>query len=363
MLQNWLKPIPATLLKYTQGLPDSALGKQILLYSKELPEMKKVRVALISTSEKDTGPIREQLYKMAMHFPKGSIADLGNLRKPDLSVLIPVLTELLTSKIVPIVLAGSDDWATAQFLAYQHNKALVNLTIVDEQPKFLTPGSPYHALLNPRHPSLFHLSLIGYQIHQTPSGMLDWMGQHHFDALRLGRSKVVPEEAEPYLRDADAVMFHLAALKQSDAPGVLSPTPSGYFLEEACQLCRYAGMSDKLTSFGLYGFQFDRDRDAQTAQAGAQLLWYFFDGFFNRKNDYPATKDGLTEYIVDFRKLNYQLTFWKSSKSGRWWMQIPIATKRKYERHRLVPCSYQDYQSACREELPDRLMAALQRFE
>jgi formiminoglutamase len=60
--------------------------------------------------------------------------------------------------------------------------------------------------------------------------------------------------------------------------------------------------------------------------------------------------------------LNYQLTFWKSTKSGRWWMQVPMKTKRQHERHRLVPCSYQDYQSACREELPERLMQAFGRF-
>jgi formiminoglutamase len=363
MLQNWLKPLNAALLKSVQNLPGDALGRHLLCYTKDLPDLRKTKIALIGTAEKETNPIREQLYKMVGHFPKGSIADLGNLRKSDISVLIPVLQELLSSKIIPVVLAGADDWAPAQFLAYQENKALVNLTIVDEKPRFATADTVYSGLLNPCHPLLFHLSIVGYQLHQTPQETLDYLSRHHFDALRLGRCKAVPEETEPYLRDADAVAFHLSALKQSDAPGVSVPTPSGFFLEEACQLCRYAGMSDKLTSFGLYGFRPDRDRDAQTAQAAAQMLWYFLDGVFNRKNDYPVSKDGLTEYIVEFRKLNYQLTFWKSTKSGRWWMQIPLAVKRKYERHRLVPCSYQDYQYACREELPDRLMAALQRFE
>jgi formiminoglutamase len=121
-------------------------------------------------------------------------------------------------------------------------------------------------------------------------------------------------------------------------------------------------MSDKLTSFGLYGYVAEQDRDGQTAQAAAQMLWYFLEGFFNRKGDYPADTAGLTEYVVDFPKLNYQLTFWKSNKSGRWWMQVPVATKRKHERHRLVPCSYQDYQLACREELPERLLQAMSRF-
>jgi len=121
-------------------------------------------------------------------------------------------------------------------------------------------------------------------------------------------------------------------------------------------------MSDKLTSFGIYGFTHERDRDAQTAQVTAQMLWYFLDGFFSRKGDYPAAQTGLTEYVVYLRKLNYQITFWKSNKSGRWWMQVPVTTTGKLERHRLIPCSLQDYQAACREELPERLLKAMERF-
>ncbi|MCK6692611.1 MAG: hypothetical protein L6Q97_10970 [Thermoanaerobaculia bacterium] len=70
----------------------------------------------------------------------------------------------------------------------------------------------------------------------------------------------------------------------------------------------------------------------------------------------------MTEYIVDFRGLNYQLTFWKSIRSGRWWMQTPVTTRKKHQRHYLIPCSFQDYQAACREELPDRLLQAMNRF-
>jgi formiminoglutamase len=143
---------------------------------------------------------------------------------------------------------------------------------------------------------------------------------------------------------------------------VAGATPSGFFSEEACQLCRYAGMSDKLTSFGIYGFDAALDLDRQSAQVVSQMIWYFMEGVFSRKQDYPVSNKGLTEYIVEFRKLHYQLTFWKSIKSGRWWMQVPAATQKKHDRHKLVPCSYQDYQSACREELPERLLQAMKRF-
>jgi formiminoglutamase len=359
MLQNWLKTVPASLAKLAESLPDTAFGKNVLLYRHDMPDLKKVRVAIIGVGEKEANAVREQLYRCAFPFPTPAIADLGNLRKADLSLLIPVIYELISGKVLPIILGAKDELARGQFLAYQDAKALVNLTVIDET---FRRESVYGQIISPRHPLLFHFGLLGLQVHQTPPDALDFLAKNNFDVVRLGRSRAAIEETEPVLRDADLLSFHLSALKQSEAPGVAQPSPSGFFVEEACQLCRYAGMSDKLTSFGLYGFSPEHDRDVQTAQAAAQMLWYFLEGFFNRKGDFPAGTTGMTEYVVDFRKLNYQLTFWKSNKSGRWWMQVPVATKKKHDRHRLVPCSFQDYQSACREELPERLLQAMSRF-
>lgn len=369
MLQNWLKPVSSALRKSLAKLPEKSLGRNLLLHGEQFPGLNGVRIALIGADEKEADAVREVFYQTMYPFPKGAVADLGNLRRAEPSVLIPVIFELLSGKVLPVLLSRQDSLARAQFLAYQEAKSLVNLAVIDEQLRLNnTPDTPeyqavYGPLLQPRHPLLFHFGLVGFQTHLTSPDLIDFLQEHHFDALRLGKSRSSIEETEPVLRDADLLAFHLSALKQSEAPGVASPTPSGYFVEEACQLCRYAGMSDKLTSFGIYGYHQERDRDAQTAQAISQMLWYFLEGYFNRQNDYPASKDGLTEYIVDFRRLQYQLTFWKSTRSGRWWMQTPVTTKKKHQRHYLIPCSFQDYQAACREELPDRLLQALRRFE
>ncbi len=362
MLQNWLKPLPPSLLKTGENAPDLQFGKNILPFGTRLPDLKKIKIALIGVGEKEANTVRESLYRMIFPFPEGAVADLGNLRKAEASLLIPVINELLASRILPVIIAGKDDFARAQFLAYQDAKALINMVAVDERFRFGGAGDVYTPLLKPVHPLLFNFGLVGLQAHQTDPAGVEFLTKSNFDVVRLGKSRSAIEETEPVLRDADLLAFHLGALKQSEAPGVEAASPSGYFTEEACQLCRYAGMSDKLTSFGIYGYRHETDRDAQAAQTAAQMIWYFMEGFFNRKNDYPVSKAGLAEYIVEYRQLNYQLTFWKSIKSGRWWMQVPVATKKKHERHRLVPCSYLDYQQACREELPERLMQALQRF-
>ncbi|MCB9342740.1 MAG: arginase family protein [Lewinellaceae bacterium] len=359
MLNNWLKIVPATLAKQAASFPDDSIGKNLILHQKEIPDLKKVKIALIGVGDKEANAVREQLYMCTFPFPKAGVADLGNLRKPDATQLIPVIFELLSGKVLPIILGAKDDLAKAQFLAYQDAKALVNMVTVDEV--FRREGV-YGSLLNPRHKLLFNFGVLGLQVHQTAPEALNYLSKNNFDLIRLGKSKAAIEETEPVIRDADLLTFHLSALKQSEAPGVAQASPSGFFVEEACQLSRYAGMSDKLSSFGIYGYANELDRNGQTAQVAAQMIWYFMDGYFNRKGDYPTGTGGLTEYVVDFRKLNYQLTFWKSKKSGRWWMQVPVQTKKSQERHRLIPCSFQDYQSACREELPDRLLQAFSRF-
>ena len=54
------------------------------------------------------------------------------------------------------------------------------------------------------------------------------------------------------------------------------------------------------------------------------------------------------------------LVFFKSKKSGRWWLQINCSdeSKQKYSRHYLIPCTYEDYQEAMKNKIPDRFILA-----
>ena len=357
MLQNWLKPHSKSLADILRRSGDACFGNHVLLFQKDLPDLRQVRVALIGTDETSSTAVRKTLAQYAWQFPEGAVADLGNMRKSDTTQLVQVLYELITGNVLPILIGGNDEMARAQFLAYQEAKAMVNWASVDEV--FRLPD----AVVSPRHPLLFHFALLGAQAHTMTPEQQKLLDKNNFELLRLGRLRANFEEAEPVIRDADLMSFHIGALKSSEAPGThLSATPSGFFLEEACQITRYAGLSDKLTSLGIYGFDAAKDPGGQTAASVAQLIWYFIDGFFNRKGDYPVSLKGLNEYVVDLPHYNYQLTFWKSTSTGRWWLQVPVDTKRKLQRHRLIPCSYQDYQAACRQELPDRLFNAFKRF-
>ena len=118
----------------------------------------------------------------------------------------------------------------------------------------------------------------------------------------------------------------------------------------------YAGMSDKLSSFGLFEYRSAMDRLGVGAMLLAQIIWYFVDGVAQRKGDFPksSTRKYL-KYTIHLNEDEHELIFYKSPKSDRWWVEVPYPDGRdtKYFRHLVVPCTYEDYQKASNGEMPD----------
>jgi hypothetical protein len=140
----------------------------------------------------------------------------------------------------------------------------------------------------------------------------------------------------------------------------VNATPNGLYAEEACQIMRYAGLSNRLSSLGIYQYNPAYDYRNQTAILMAQMIWYFVDGFYARKNDNPAeNEEGFIKFIVDISDTEQELVFYKSKLSDRWWMQIHDTKENKTH---LISCSYNDYKQACSDELPDKWLKSLARF-
>lgn len=365
MLDHWLAPVSTAIQPSTE---EDTLGVHCAIHRTDhFPDLSAIQVALVGVRPEAADRIRQSLFPLQNAFPDLPLADLGNIRNDHQSFLIPVLKELLESGIIPVLIGAGVRDQVASFLAFQEVIRETSLVVVDERihlsaqpanrPEYYLNDILYH----PQQPP-FHLGLIGYQLHYTASALRSVLDQRNIDHVRLGDARSRMSELEPLIRDADLLGFHLSSLRAAECSAVAHPTPSGFHTEEACRICRYAGMSDKLKSFGIYGYAPLQDTNGLSAQVVAQMLWYFLEGIAHRKRDFPASTAGLTEYIVQLKQLDYPLTFWKSEKSGRWWLQIPVKTRRAQERHRLIPCSYQDYQQAGRDELPDRLWRALRRF-
>ncbi len=368
MIKNWLQAPDLS------DLPETAkasftLGAQLLVYKLTQRELRKVKTAIIGLDVDFAKKTRALLYPMSWNFGKLGIADLGDLRKAEPDFLTPLLRELQSAGITPILIGRDRQLFRAQYQAFQEISAQASVAVVDQLIRLSTASSiGGDQLLNPAFHSprklFYHLSHIGSQQHLIDPAVFDLIAERHYDYIRLGQARENITELEPLIRDADLLGLDMAALQYFDAPAQEGFHPSGFSLEEATRLCRYAGISDKLKSFGIFGVDLSVSQRDQwvTAAACAQMIWYFLDGFANRKGDYPVTANGLTEYVVDIKDYD-RITFWKSPRSGRWWIQAPAGKHKGEERHRLIPCSYQDYLKACDQEIPDRLLQAFRRYQ
>ncbi|MEM9887962.1 MAG: hypothetical protein AAF849_18855 [Bacteroidota bacterium] len=341
MLQNWLKGISIK----NEDFEKHQLGSKVLLHHKNMPKLNKVKAVLIGIEAKESNAVRKELYALSHQFPNFGIADLGNVRKKEVSFIIPILREILGTGRTLILIGKDLEWIKAQQQAHRQTRKYTNNWLsIDDRVRL--DGS-FRA---------GHRIIIGGQKHLSSRADVQKIEKKNWEYYSLGSSRANLKATEPSIRDADFATFNMAALKSLEAPQQLSATPSGFFLEEACQLTYYAGISDKLTAIGFYGFQAAAS-DQRSPQALAQLIWYFLEGLYYRKQDYPVSKEGMAEYLVHIKKYDLTITFWKSLKSGRWWLQLP----NKKTQNRLIPCAYEDYQAAGQGEISDRLLGILER--
>ena len=112
---------------------------------------------------------------------------------------------------------------------------------------------------------LFNYSHLAYQSYLTSPDALAVLEGLHFDAYRIGQMRENMEEIEPVIRQADMMSFDVGAIRMQDAPGNFHVHPFGLTGEEACQLCWYAGLNEKMTSVGFYEYNPELDVRGQTA--------------------------------------------------------------------------------------------------
>lgn len=382
-IKNYL--IPADI--ETEPYEPYQWGNYIRRFTAEgFPNLEGVKVAIIGVGESRhslgndgcaTAPdkVREYFYKLSAT-PGLTIADIGNLRlghtpNDTYHAVEFVCSELLEQKIVPVIIGGSQDLTFANYLAYQRQQQTINLVCIDRKVDLgvsedsIDNSSYLSNIIQHSSALLFNLSLIGYQSHFINIEEIETLQKMYFDVYRLGLIQTKIEEAEPVVRNADILSIDISAIRQSDAPACANTTPNGMYGEEVCQIMRYAGMSDKLSSVGIYELNPLFDNRGQTSHLAAQIIWYFLEGFANRKDDFPvvSSKDYM-KYIVALKAPEHEIIFYKSLKTDRWWMEVPfkVDDKSKFERHHLVPCSYDDYLLACAEEMPDRWWQAYQKL-
>ncbi|OFY87201.1 MAG: arginase [Bacteroidetes bacterium RIFCSPLOWO2_12_FULL_35_15] len=388
-MQEYFTTINPRSFSESERYTGTSYGKCISAYIQEgdFPSLENIHLAIVGVEEDrkalnnegcGLAPdyVRENLYKLFQGNYPTKIADLGNIKKGNTIddsyyAVSDVISQLLKKNIIPIIIGGGQDITYCNYLAYQKLEQTINIVAVDscfdigDGEKELNSQSYLSKIILHKPNVLFNFSNVGYQTYFVEQNSIDLMDKLFFDSHRLGQVRSKIEDVEPIVRNADVVSFDISSVRQSDAPGNGNASPNGFYGEEACQIARYAGLSDKLSSIGFYEINPAFDTNKQTAHLAAQMIWYFIDGFYNRKQDYPIVdKSEYTKYRVSIKDHEHEIVFYKSNKSDRWWMDVPypVNHRLKFERHHMVPCSYSDYETACRDEMPDKWWQTYQKL-
>ena len=370
---DFLAPLGTEILEYINGLTSQQLGSKVVLHTKDqFPDLSKVKIAIIGVlenrgnnkaiSDVDLTAVRKELYSLFPGNWNASIADFGDiLAGNDLEdtyfALRKVVASLIKNGIIPIVIGGSQDLTYALYRAYDDLEQMVNLVAIDSKFDFgketgdVSANSYLTKIIIDEPNNLFNYCNIGYQTYFNSQEEIDLIEKLFFDAYRLGEVSNNISISEPVFRDADLVSIDLNAIKSSDSGDFISFKPNGFNGKEICSLSRYAGISDKVSLFGI----FNQNNSVQESVIIAQIIWYFIEGFHYRSNEYPfGSRDYYLKYIVPLDE--EELVFYKSDKTDRWWIEIPFMSNgnNKLKRNTLLPCSYEEYLSACNQELPER---------
>jgi arginase family enzyme len=379
MVFDFLQPVSSSVEEYISTLSNQTLGKKVVLHTQtDFPVLENIALALITVNENrgagkenkadDFEGFRKEFYRLYPGNWAVSMADLGTIEAGEriedtYFVLKKLVEELVKKKIIPIVIGGSQDLTYAMYRAYDNLDQMVNLVTVDNQFDFakenaLMSNSFLSKIIIEEPTNLFNYANLGYQTYYNSQEEIDLIEKMYFEAYRLGEVANNIAVAEPVFRDADLVSIDVTAVQSSFSGNFSEFNPNGFNGKEICSLTRYAGISDKVSAFGIFNF----NAVSQEEILIAQMVWYFIEGFSFRSNEYPfGSKEKYIKYIVPIE--DEELVFYKSNISGRWWIEIPFLTNvnNKLKRITLLPCTNEDYLAACEQEIPERWWKAQRR--
>jgi hypothetical protein len=249
------------------------------------------------------------------------IIDCGILIQKQLESIIPVLREITDSGARIIFLGAPMSFMRHQIAGIRMASIIRESNLDDDiHLRSEIPGTSLQYIGSQRH-------LIS-EAHQGIEGH-----------LRLSDLREDIGLAEPCIRDSESMIFHCDSLSAAEAGYITGMSSSGISVVEACQLFRYAGASQSLSTVGIYGYNFELDESSMVANGIAQMIWYLLEGSTLQED--PA-QSPMTQYVVQSKDHEHTLHFYKSEISGRWWIENKAGRK--------VPCSYNDYRKACEED-------------
>jgi len=382
---NFLSPVSEIVLAHKELLSLQALGRKIRIHSSQngIPELEGVDIAILGVLENrndvnyigeefQLNEIRKSFYSLFPGSWDSVIADLGDINKGEsvedtYFALKTTIAILIKKNIIPIIIGGTQDLTYPNYRAYDTIMPMVNIVNVDckfnlgDSAKPIKNDSFVGKIILDKPYNLFNYATIGYQTYFNSQEEKDLMDNLYFESYRLGAVSKDITIAEPVMRDANIVSVDLSSVKASEVSLNQKYSPNGLDGKEICAIARYAGISNKVSSFGIYEYKPSKD-DEITSMLVSQILWYFIEGVNFRVKDDDFSDDRSYQKFITLID-SQELVFYKSNKTGRWWIEIPFLTEinTKLKRHTLLPCMHQDYLDACNNKVPDRWYKAFQK--
>lgn len=382
---NFLSPVADAVLTYNKLLPLQALGRKLKIHStqEEIPDLDGVSIAIIGVLENrndvnyigeefQLNEIRKSFYSLFPGSWNTTIADLGDINRGEsvedtYFALKTTVSILIQKKITPIVLGGSQDLTYAIYRAYDNLVPMVNIVNVDshfdlgDSAKPIKNNSFISKIILDEPYNLFNYATLGYQTYFNAQEEIDLIERLYFEAYRLGDISKDVTIVEPVMRDANIVSIDLGSVKASEVSLKQRTSPNGLNGKEICAISRYAGISSKVSVFGIFEYK-PSYNDEVTAMLISQMVWYFIEGFNCRVKDDDFLDDKNHQKFTTLANAE-ELIFYKSTKTERWWVEMPFLTNinNKFKKNTLLPCSHKDYLDACNGKTPIRWYKAYQK--
>lgn len=374
---NLLSPVSDILVDDIKLSHFQTLGRKLKIHTHSIkPDLEGIKIAIFGVMESrnsinfleqtlNLNEIRKSFYGLFPGNWTSKIADLGDIvtgdKVQDSYFSVTSLVSLLLKKnIIPVIIGGSQDITYANYRAYDNVKPMINIVNVDnsfdlgDSSKPITNMSYVGKIILEKPYNLFNYTALGFQTYFNSQEEIDLMEKLYFEYERLGDISYNIKSVEPAMRDADLVTIDLNSVKSSEVSSNQKFSPNGFDGREICAISRYAGISNMVSSFGIYEYK-PSVNDESTAMLIAQMVWYFIEGVNCRVNDDNfKNPDEFNKYTVLVQ--DQELIFYKSLKTGRWWVETPhfpgVHTKKN--KYTLLACMQSDYDTAVQGNIPNR---------
>lgn len=232
-----------------------------------------------------------------------SIFDFGNIKQGKTleethANLTEVVAYLVEQNIVPVVLGGSHDIAYPNFLGISKHKSSLGVINIDTHLDFRKPvpkrnsGTSFRQMLDHHKSALNAMNFVELGIQSFANS------QKHYDELiergatifslrdvrEDGITKILDLAYELTTASTETlyVSFDMDAVKETAAPGVSAPLPTGLTPEEFLTAALFAGKRRKTGMIDLVEVNPKYDVDGRTCKLAALTILYFLTGFANR---------------------------------------------------------------------------------